>query len=687
MRIDPMKPLALLGVAIAALAAPALAAPPAPTPVADLAKPPANARHFIILSSGGKHGDSWSWVTADGTRMGRESMNLRGQVWETDAAGKAGSDGMPATMTIRGVSPEGNAGEVFAITNATANWATQFDSGSAPYKTPAFYASVGGPVDTSAWMLERLLAAPDKTINLLPGGQARAEKLTTAVVGSGANQKTVTAWAISGLSTSAVPVWADADNKFFGLTFGIGWLPEGYEGELAKLDAAQSKAMAERSPALVNKLVTVPTTPVAFADVRLYDAPGRKFLAHQTVIVEGDKIVAVGPAAQVKIPQGAKIFDGKGMTLVPGLWDAHMHVGDDSTGPQELSLGVTSVRDPGNNNPLTIDRAKRAKAGLLLTPNVYPSSLIDGKGPNSAQVATVVTSEAEAIAAVKTAKDQGFVGVKFYGTLNPAWLKPAITEAHAQGLHVHGHVPQGIRPMDAINAGYDEITHINWVIMQAMPDSIIQTSNGINRFEGPGRYAKDVKLDQEPMKSMVATMAAKKIVSDPTLVTFEGLYVPNQGDLSAAYAPFQGTMPPTTERNFRRGGFQVPKDLTREDYRASYAVMKQLVTKMYKAGVPIVAGTDGSGLEIVRELELYVDAGMTPGEALATATIMPAELVGAGKTTGSIETGKTADLVLVEGDPSVRIGDLRQTRIVMQGGKLMNADELRTAAGFSGRPK
>ena len=172
---------------------------------------------------------------------------------------------------------------------------------------------------------KRLLAAPDKTIKLLPGGQARAEKLTTAVVGTGANQKTVTAWAISGLSTSPVPVWADADNKFFGLTFGIGWLPEGYEGELAKLDAAQAKAMAERSPALVKKLVTVPTTPVAFADVRLYDAPGRKFLAHQTVIVEGDKIVAVGPAAQVKIPEGAKVFDGKGMTLVPGLWDCHMH--------------------------------------------------------------------------------------------------------------------------------------------------------------------------------------------------------------------------------------------------------------------------------------------------------------------------------------------------------------------------
>jgi imidazolonepropionase-like amidohydrolase len=107
---------------------------------------------------------------------------------------------------------------------------------------------------------------------------------------------------------------------------------------------------------------------------------------------------------------------------------------------------------------------------------------------------------------------------------------------------------------------------------------------------------------------------------------------------------------------------------------------------MHKAGVPIVAGTDGSGLELVRELELYVLAGFTPEEALAAATIAPARNVGADKTTGSIEVGKVADLVLVEGDPSRSIGDLRNTRTVMMGGKLMDADALRASSGFSGRP-
>ena len=671
---------AAIGVLMTAL--PALAQVPA----AQLATPPAGARHFIIESTGGKHGDSWMWTAADGTRMGRESMNLRGQVWETDTSGKAGADGLPAAITVRGVSPQGDAAESFAVEAGKAVWKSQIDAGDVAYGAPAFYATMGGPASLTAWLIEALIASPDKSLAMLPGGRATAKVLTTAEVGSGASKKTVTAWAVSGLSTSPVPVWTDADGKFFGLAFGLGWLPEGDEGELAKLEATQAKAIAAQAPALVKALLKTPAGPVAFTHVRLFDADAGIFRPDQTVIVDKGLIVKVGPAAKVA-PGKAMVIDGTGKTLVPGLWDSHMHVGDDFTGPQELSMGVTSVRDPGNNDPLTIERAARRARGELLFPNVYASSLIDGKVPNTAQVANVVTSEAEAIAAVKKAKAGGFIGVKFYGTFNPLWLKPAIAEAHRLGLHVHGHVPQGIRPMDAINAGYDEITHINWVMMQAMPDSVIAASNGIMRFEGPGRYAKDVDLDTGPIATIVATMAKKKIVNDPTLVTFEGLYVPDNGDLSPAYAPFAGTMPPTTERGFRSGGFAVPKDLTRADYRKSFAKMAALVVKMQRAGVPIVAGTDGSGIEIVRELELYVAAGMTPGEALATATINPARLVGKGWSTGSIAPGKVADMVLVDGDPSVRIGDLRQTRVVMMAGKMMDADALRAAAGFSGRPK
>ena len=507
------------------------------------------------------------------------------------------------------------------------------------------------------------------------------------MVGAGSAKETITLWSVTGLSTSPIPVWADNKDKFFGLAMGIAWLRDAYAGEQSRIQDAQAKALAAQAPGLTKKLVTVPDRPVAFQGVQLFDADAMRFVADQTVIIDRGVITAVGARDSVPVPAGARVIEGRGRTLIPGLWDCHMHVGDDFTGLQELSMGVTSVRDPGNDDERTIDRRRRAAGGALLLPHVYASSLIDGKGPYTAQVANVATSEAETIRLVDKAKANGFTGIKFYGTLDPSWLPASIAEAHRLGLHVHGHIPAGLRPLDAINYGYDEITHINWIMMQAMPDSVIKASNGMMRFEGPGRYGKDIDLNGPAIRTIVGAMASKHIYNDPTMVAFESLYVPENGDLSPSYAPFVGTMPPTTERGFRTGGFAVPKDLTRADYRASWAKMVALLGRMRQARVPIVAGTDGSGIEIVRELEIYVQAGFSTAEALAAATIVPARLVGEDAKTGSVKVGKAADLALIEGDPSARIGELRQTRLVMLDGKLLDADALRSAAGFSGRPR
>jgi len=165
------------------------AAARAQTPVGDLAKPPADAEHLIISSTGGKHGDSWIWQTPDGTRMGRESMNLRGQVFETDSATKFGAEGLPTSVTVRGFTPTGDAGEKFTIADGKANWKSPIDAGGAPYLAPSFYIAFGGPMQLNAQFVERLIASPDKSLPLLPGGKATAEKLTSLEIGNGGKEK------------------------------------------------------------------------------------------------------------------------------------------------------------------------------------------------------------------------------------------------------------------------------------------------------------------------------------------------------------------------------------------------------------------------------------------------------------------------------------------------------------------
>lgn len=674
---------AALATAALAPALPALAQ----VPKEQLKAPPADAQKFVIVSAAGPHGSAHAWRDAEGNYVSRESILLRGFVWEQDQTIRLDASGRIEAVEVRGVTPSGDSAETFAVSDGKASWKSQIDEGSTAWDGKSQYSTQGGTFVSAGVFAELLYKSPDKTMTLLPGGEARLTRLADVEVGSGASAKTVTAWAIEGVSLQPFPVLLNADGSFFGIVAFLGLLPEAYAGDYLKLQKAQDDALAERGPAIARRFGQLPPGPVAFVWVKTFDSINGTFATDQTVLVDKGKIVAAGPRTAVRLPANARVIDGRGKTLTPGIWDAHMHVGTDSQGVLLLSMGETSARDPGADVGPTIARKARIAKGELLFPTVYSSTLIDGKGPLAAQGGVTVTSAKEAVAAVRKAKADGFTGVKFYTSMKPAWLRAGAAEAKKLGLHVHGHVPATMRPRDAIKAGYNEITHINFVMMQAMPDSVVDVSNGLARFQGPGRYGKDVDLTAEPLKSLVAEMAAKKIVVDPTLAVFEQTYMQENGQLSPAFAPYVGILPPSTERNFRQGGDAPPPGVTRADYRASYAKMVELVGVLHKAGVPIVAGTDGGGLEIHRELELYVRAGMTPAQALQAATIVPARLVGADAATGSITAGKEADLVLVEGDAEADIGAMRRTLWVMSDGALMSADELRQVAGIAGRPK
>jgi hypothetical protein len=419
----------------------------------------------------------------------------------------------------------------------------------------------------------------------------------------------------------------------------------------------------------------------------MFDAGAGRYRPDQAVLIADGKIAAVGPAGSIRPPSGATAIDGRGKTLTPGLWDSHQHVGDDWNLLQNVATGMTNYRSPGTMIEDAQSIYQRRAAGDLLAPDGKISVIIDRKDPLAAQGALTVSSEAETIAAVDKIKAAGLWGVKFYTSMTPAWIAPGAAEAHKLGLHVHGHVPAGMRPLDAVRAGYDEVTHINFIMMQAMPQDVVDKSNTAERLEGPARYGKDVDLDSAAMTAFYAELSQRRTIIDPTLTVWEPLMTSDGTAISPEYAPFASVAPPLIVRGWKIGGYPLSGGLTRQDYRRSFAKMVALVGKLHQAGVRIVAGTDGSGLELVRELELYQQAGLSNEEALQTATIIPARMTGMDARTGSVTPGKVADLLLVDGDVSSNLANLRHVDTVFLDGYRMQGQALREASGLSGMPQ
>ncbi len=652
----------------------------------ELATAPKGSATWNILSAGGTHGEERVWTGKDGVRHARMKIVLRGLTYDVDHATTLNEKGIPTSIVIKGVTPSGDAGETFAIENGVAKWKTPADSGEAAWRDNLSYISFGGPQDTSAILIAALLADDDGRLDALPGGAVKVSELTSLTVKSGKKTKTLKALAVDGVSFEPVVAWVDEDNKFFATVGWLSWLPKGWEGVRQQLIDAETTALAARAPALRASLVKDPGKPVLFKNVKIYDAATNGFRKKQSVLVEGATIMAVGKKAKSK---DATVIDGKGKTLVPGLWDMHYHTGGDGAGVLALATGVTSVRDIGNEKATLLKRMKRIRDGELLGPSTYPILGMDGDGPLSAQGFVRIHSVEEGVKELGIAKEEGFLGVKLYGTINPLWVKPLADEAHRLGMSVQGHIPAGMRPSEAVAAGYDGINHINFIAMDAMPDDVVKTSNGLNRFFGPGKHAQHIDLSAEPMASFINTLAEKKIVVDPTLTVYEGSFVPEQGEVAPAYAPYVGVVPPQVERGFKAGGMVAPEgyDASRADMRASFEKLVDIVRVMHEKGVPIVAGTDGYPSDLIREMELYVRAGMTNGEALETATDGAARALGQGDKVGSIAPGQAADLVLVNGDVEASIGALRHVETVMQAGMLLDGAALREAAGYSGAPK
>jgi len=442
----------------------------------------------------------------------------------------------------------------------------------------------------------------------------------------------------------------------------------------------------------------LPENILAISDVTVIDATGAPAKPDMTVIITGDQITRIAKTGEVAIPKNAQVIDAKGKFLIPGLWDMHVHTVwkglPEKYFPMFIANGVTGVRDMASDLGLLKQLRKDINEGKLMGPRLFGGPMVDGPMPVWPGVAISISNEADARKTVASIKDKGADFIKVYSLIPRQAYFALADEAKKRGIPFAGHVPISVSAAEASDAGQKSIEHMEGILL------------GCSTEEPELRKTieesiKDAKDTDQIRASLVRALDE---TYSRTLETY------SEEKATALFARFarNGTWQAPTLVVHRVGAFLDDKDFTndprlkyvRRDLRDSWKnqddfrlknrtaesseLGKRLLQKrleiilaMHRAGVKMLAATDAlvmyvfPGFSLHDELELFVQAGLTPMEALQTATRNPAIYLGLSDMVGTVEIGKKADLVLLEGNPLENISNTKRINVVVVNGKLI----------------
>jgi len=649
------------------------AVPPLP---ADI---PGDADRYSVLIKGNLAGQQAVWTAPDASLHIFYQFNDRGRGPKTTSILKMDAKGVPVAESVAGndylKSP---VDESYTLDAGKAAWKSDVEEGEKKLTTPAVYASING-APAELGVIAQVALGNGGKVALLPEGEATTDRLAEIGVEAAGRKKRVTMYAITGLDFSPTYVWLDEHHTFFALLddwFTI--IPENWEATAKPLQAAQDEAKQSRAAELAGRLAHRVPNGVLFTHVNLFDSQSAEILMDRSVVVAGNRIVSVGPSDQVATPAGAEVINATGKTLLPGLWDMHAHVGDND-GLLNLAAGVTTVRDLGNDADLLLARRKRIEEVKEIGTRIVLAGIIDGRGPFQGPTKVLVSTEAEARAAVDNYKRLGFVQIKIYSSVKPELVPAIIDEAHKNGLRVSGHIPAEMTAAQCVDLGYDEIQHINFLMLNFMPD--IKNTNTIARLIEPAKRSADLDLSSPQVQSFIKLLQDHHTKLDPTLSIFENQYLNRAGQVPRGFQPIASRLPTQVRRSLLSTGLTPPAGMD-DTYRKSFAKMMDFTGLLYRSGIPIEAGTDSmAGFALHRELELHVQAGIPANRVLQDATLNAARIMNLDGDLGSIAPGKLADLTLVNGDPVANISDIRKTALVMKDGIFYKPEELYSALG------
>lgn len=628
----------------------------------------AETKRYSVISGGEKVGSLEAVVDGEVTTIDYMVRNNGRGPTLTERIGTDAS-GNVVNWAIEGESTFGSAiDEEYVWADGAARWKSQSGSGETAADAPPVYIAN----DASPWEVgvyaRAALASEDRRIDVLPGGTLKVDLLGEMQLGEGQAAMPVRIIALSGLGLRPNFVLIDEDGDLAS-TLGANSVTvrEGFEDAFEELTALSSTLTEQRVEALQEELAHRFAGPVYYRNVRIFDPEAGETSRPATVVVYKTKIAAVDYENR-KIAEGAEgtVIDGEGGVLVPGLHDMHSHTGMWS-GLFYLAAGVTATRDQGNNNEELLGILEKMDAGKIAGPRVVKNGMIEGRSEHSVRASVIADTLEEGLEAVRWYADHGYFQIKIYNSMNPKWVKPLADEAKRLGLGVTGHIPAFMKPDEAILAGYDDIAHINQLMLGWLLEKDEDTRTPL-RLTGMARAA-DLDLGSEKVRRTVALMKEHGVAQDTTAMILERLMLSRAGEVAEGDAPYLDHMPIGYQRYRKRSFVSLDEPGADERYRKAFETLLDVLAMLHEEGIQLLPGTDDStGVSVHREIELYVKAGLSNADALRLATLACEKYFGADQSYGSIEKGKYADFFLIADDPLQDISAIRKARLVSRAG-------------------
>lgn len=641
--------------------------------------------HYTLLVDGGvKAGEQIVTTDEKGDLQVRFIFKDNGRGPELEEKITLTQDGFIANYQAKGTTTFGSViDEQFKSTGQHASWSTGKEQGSTKHKGQALYL----PVDGSPYFRSIAISAMAKnnknSVALLPSGTLKQEVVSELLVDKDGEKQHIQLLVQTGVGFEPHFVWATKGENarlFASLSPGFMTLiEEGWQSNVEAMSAVQQHAQTKLLKNIASEIPKELTGLTLVRKARIFDSETLQISAPSDLYMLRGKITKIVPTGSLTTPV-QHVIDAQNRLVLPGLFDMHGHISR-WEGLLHLAAGVTTVRDMGNDNASIQSMMNEIKHNELLAPTIIPTGFLEGESAYSARNGFVVTNLEQAKQAIDWYAAHGYQQLKIYNSFPKDILKDTIDYAHSRGLLVSGHVPAFLKAEDAIHAGYDEIQHINQLMLNFLVTEETDTRT-LDRFYLPAEKVAGLDLQSQAVQRFIQLLKQNNIVVDPTLATFEFLKK-TDGTVGEPWRAVIKHLPPDVQRRYARAELEIPDEKTAKRYEHSFAKMVQFVGMLYKAGIAVVAGTDElAGFTLQGELELLVKAGLTPAQALQVATLHGAKYSKVGSHKGQIKEGYDADLLLVDGDPTKHIGDIRKLALVITQGKAISPSTLHRRLGI-----